>query len=106
MTSDPQRRVADFLDANDLHAPPAYRLLDLASEVGELAADATNSTAYGSTPENLDVNRDELGDTLFCLYALAEELGVDAEAAVDESLAKYESRIDDSGDPGSGVPEK
>lgn len=101
MNGDRQQRVAAFLDAHELHAPPAYRLLDLAAEVGELAADAAKSSEYGANPEALDVKRDELGDALFCVYALAEELDVDADAAFEESLAKYEARIDDTGAPGS-----
>lgn len=96
-----QRQVAAFLHENDLHTPPAYRLLDLTAEVGELAADANASTEYGASPETLAVKRDELGDALFSGLALAVELDVDAEAALDESLAKYETRIDDGGDPGS-----
>ncbi|MFB6250351.1 MAG: MazG nucleotide pyrophosphohydrolase domain-containing protein [Halobellus sp.] len=99
---DSQRRVAAFLDEKDLHAPPAYRLLDLTAEVGELAADATTSSKYGSDPDALSVQRDELGDALFALLALAEELDIDAGAALDESLRKYETRIEDEGLPGSG----
>lgn len=99
-----QETVADFLDAHDLHAPPAYRLLDLTAEVGELAADATASTGYGASPDQFDLSRDELGDALFALLALAEETDTDAAAALAESLAKYERRMrdDPSGAPGSG----
>jgi len=97
-----QRRVADFLEEAELYTHPAYRLLDLTAEVGELAADATKSTAYGDEPASVSVKRDELGDALFALLALAEELDVDAEAALEESLTKYESRIEDDGSPGSG----
>jgi len=96
-----QRRVADFLAAEGLRTHPAYRLLDLTAEVGELAADATASSDYGADPESLAVKRDELGDALFALLALAVELDVDAEAALEESLAKYEGRIEESGAPGS-----
>lgn len=44
---DEQEQVAEFVAIHDLDAPPAYRLLDLASEVGELAKDAAESTGYG-----------------------------------------------------------
>ena len=100
---DAQETVADFLAANDLHADPAYRLLDLTAEVGELAADATASTDYGASPERISLSRDELGDALFALLALAEATDTDAEAALAESLAKYERRMADSpdGSPGS-----
>lgn len=98
---DAQREVAAFLATHDLETDPAYRLLDLAAEVGEMAAAATASTDYGGDPGAIDVPRDELGDALFALLALAEELDVDARAALDESLAKYEDRLDETGDPGS-----
>jgi NTP pyrophosphatase (non-canonical NTP hydrolase) len=98
---DAQETVADFLAEHDLHTDPAYRLLDLTAEVGELAADATASTEYGASPAALDLSRDELGDALFALLALAEETDTDADAALAESLAKYERRIDSEGSPGS-----
>jgi NTP pyrophosphatase (non-canonical NTP hydrolase) len=99
---DAQDRVAEFLDAHDMDAEPAYRILDLASEVGELAKDANESTDYGASPDEVDVSADELGDALFALLSVAESLDVDAEAALDEALAKYEARIEATGDPGSG----
>lgn len=99
---DEQRRVARFVEENDLRCPPAYRLLDLAAEVGELAADANTATGYGRSPEEFDVERDELGDTLFALLALCDELDVDASGALEESLAKYEQRLAESESPGSG----
>lgn len=98
---DAQEDVAAFVAAHDLDAPPAYRLLDLAAEVGELAADATESSAYGADPDALSVREDELGDALFALLALADGLDVDAGDALAVSLAKYEDRITDTGDPGS-----
>jgi NTP pyrophosphatase (non-canonical NTP hydrolase) len=100
-----QRTVAAFLTAHDLHAPPAYRLLDLTAEVGELAADAAKTSAYGAAPEDLSVKEDELGDALFALLALAEELDVDAGAALETSLAKYEARIDATDTAGSDARE-
>lgn len=97
-----QQQVAAFLDEYSLHTDPAYRLLDLTAEVGELAADAAKSSQYGAAPDDLAVNTDELGDALFALLALAEELDVDAGDALAESLAKYENRADASGSVGSG----
>ncbi|MGB9965998.1 MazG nucleotide pyrophosphohydrolase domain-containing protein [Halobacterium hubeiense] len=98
---DEQARVAAFLDDEDLRTPPANRVLDLASEVGELAKNVNETSDYGATG-GADVDRDELGDALFCLLALADELDYDAGAALDEALAKYEARIADSGTAGSG----
>lgn len=98
---DEQARVAAFLDDHDLRAPPANRVLDLASEVGELAKNVNETTDYGATA-SADVDRDELGDALFCLLALADELDYDAGAALDDALEKYDTRIGDTGTAGSG----
>ncbi|ELZ29176.1 nucleotide pyrophosphohydrolase [Halosimplex carlsbadense 2-9-1] len=98
---DAQDRVAAFVDDHDMGADPAYRVLDLAAEVGEIAADAAKSSEYGGAPEELAVSEDELGDALFALLATADALNVDAEAALEESLAKYERRLDESDSAGS-----
>ncbi|ELZ05859.1 MazG nucleotide pyrophosphohydrolase [Natrialba aegyptia DSM 13077] len=37
-----QDRVAAFIDRHDLETPPAFRLLDLTSEVGELGREDDN----------------------------------------------------------------
>lgn len=99
---DEQERVAAFLAGHDLEADPAYRLLDLAAEVGELAGDAAKSAEYGAEPDSVTVSGDELGDALFSLLAVAEAFDVDAAAALEASLAKYERRTSATGDPGSG----
>ncbi|MFC7077517.1 MazG-like family protein [Haloarcula halophila] len=99
---DEQDRVAAFVDDHDLSAPPAYRLLDLASELGEVAKELNESTAYGSDPGRATAAEDELGDTLFALLALCSELDVDAGEALETALAKYESRLDDAETPASG----
>jgi NTP pyrophosphatase (non-canonical NTP hydrolase) len=98
-----QRQVAQFLDENEMRAPPVYRLLDLAAEVGEVAADAAKSSEYGDAPESLAIPEDELGDALFALLALAEESDIDAGEALAMSLSKYDERITDTGDAGSGT---
>lgn len=99
---DEQERVASFVAAHDLECPPAYRLLDLTAEVGELAADANAATEYGAEPSSFGVERDELGDALFALLALSDALDIDAGEALEESLAKYERRLDRTGSADSG----
>lgn len=98
---DAQRRVARFADEQELDGTVPYRALDLAAETGEIAAELTDSTAYGTEPANADVARDELGDALFSLLLLCESLDVDAEAVLEESLAKYRRRIRETGSPDS-----
>ena len=97
-----QDRVAEFVDTHSLRAPPAFRLLDLVSEVGELAKAAAESTDYGDRPDAIDVPEDEIGDALFALLALADGLGVDAGEALETTLAKYERRLEETGEPASG----
>lgn len=96
-----QDRVAEFVDAHSLRAPPAFRLLDLVSEVGELAKAAAESTDYGDRPGAIDVPDDEIGDASFALLALAESLDVDAGEALEKAISKYEQRLEEGEDPSS-----
>ncbi|ELY79474.1 MazG-like family protein [Natrinema gari] len=97
-----QRKVADFVAEYDLETPPEFRLLDLVSEVGELAKDANTTTDYGESPADLEIAADELGDALFALLALADALEIDASAALEEAIEKYDRRLDGNETPGSG----
>jgi NTP pyrophosphatase (non-canonical NTP hydrolase) len=100
--SDVQQRVARFVAAHGLEAAVEYRLLDLISEVGELAKEPLNATAYGCTPFVANAAwADELGDVLFALACLANTTGVDMQAALEAALAKYERRIADGGSAAS-----
>ena len=96
-----QRAVSAFIEEHELKGEPAFRILDLAAEVGEIAADAADSTNYGLEPDALDIETDEIGDALFSLLALAHSLDLDAGDALDESLEKYERRIADTGSASS-----
>ena len=99
---DEQSRVASFVAENELEAPAAYRLLDAVSELGEVSKAVCTSTAYGDVPADVAVPEDELGDALFALLALCVELDVDAGTALETSLSKYENRLTETGDAGSG----
>ena len=99
---DAQQRVATFVENHEMDAPVVYRLLDVVSELGEVAKDATESTDYGAHPEDVDLSADEFGDALFALLALGDAADIDAEQALDGALEKYEGRITDSGSPSSG----
>lgn len=96
-----QRRVTSFIERHSLRAPPEYRLLDLVSEVGELAKDANSSTGYGDSPADLELGEDEIGDVLFALFALAADQGIDADEALATAIEKYETRLDDADTPSS-----
>ena len=63
---------------------------------------STKPVVYGDVPADVAVPEDELGDTLFALLALCVELDVDAGTALETSLSKYEDRLAETGDAGSG----
>jgi NTP pyrophosphatase (non-canonical NTP hydrolase) len=96
-----QRAVSAFIEEHELTGESVFRILDLAAEVGEIAADATDSTEYGAEPDALDVETDEIGDALFSLLAVANSLDIDAGDALDESLEKYERRRTETGSASS-----
>lgn len=97
-----QEKVSEFMEKHELGGTTAFRILDLVSEVGEVAKDATKTSEYGESPDDLEVKKDEIGDVLFSLLAVSNDLDIDAEEALEQAMEKYEERISDRGDPGSG----
>lgn len=98
-----QVRVRAFLERNDLFCGEAVRCLDLVSEVGEAAKEIVKGSDYGKRPYvQTEETAEELGGCLFSLLALCCELHVDAEQALDHALRKYDARLHDRGDAGSG----
>ena len=98
-----QRSVREFVRKYNLACGYQVRYMDLVSEVGEVGKELIKGSGYGkrmyrNTPET----QDELGDCIFSLLALCEELGVDAEAALEGALGKYEKRFAEKADIGSG----
>lgn len=96
-----QEKVKEFVENHEMEATPAFRIIDLVAEVGEIASDAAKSSDYGLKEEELEVKKDELGDAFFSLISLANSLEIDLEDALDHSMEKYEERINQKGDPGS-----
>ena len=79
------------------------RLLDLLSELGELAKETLKSNQYGSRETALTPEwESELADVFFSLICLANDSGVDLDQALDAALEKYGQRIRSGGDAGSG----
>jgi NTP pyrophosphatase (non-canonical NTP hydrolase) len=86
--ADLQKMVAEFIGAKLKPTPAHAWLLDLESEVGELAKEWLKDSDYGRG--NL-----ELGD------GWAEETDVDLEASLRLVLKKYGRRIEQHGHSGS-----
>jgi NTP pyrophosphatase (non-canonical NTP hydrolase) len=98
-----QATVAQFVAAHDLDAPLTARVLDLVSEVGEVAKEVLKDSQYGRedfrrTPEWSS----ELADCFFSLICLANSTGVDLQLGLARALDKYRRRLDRRGDAGSG----
>lgn len=98
-----QQQVAQFVADHGLEAGIESRLLDLTSEVGELAKEALKITRYGRKPffPN-DEWEAELADCFFSLLCVANLTGVDLDEALERALDKYEDRLERRGDAGSG----
>ncbi len=89
-----QEEVAVFMRRYQLDHDPTTHVLDLASEVGELAKELLLTTDYGRKPFQLERGfEDEFGDILYSLLALAEVCGVDAGEALRSALEKYDGRL-------------
>ncbi len=96
-----QQKVAAFARAYGLGTDPQARMLDLASEVGELAKEVLKATGYGTRPLAPTASlEEELGDCLFSLLCVSEALGLDGEKALDQALEKYKARFAEAGDIG------
>ena len=96
-----QQRVKDWMARYGLGTDPQARMLDLSSEVGELAKEVLKSTAYGTRPFTPTASlEEELGDCVFSLLCVSEALGLDGEKALDQALEKYKARFAEAGDIG------
>lgn len=96
-----QQRVKDWMARYGLGTDPQARMLDLSSEVGELAKEVLKATGYGTRPLAPTASlEEELGDCVFSLLCVSEALGLDGEKALDQALEKYRARFAEAGDIG------
>ena len=100
-----QEKVENFNQNKTAHKKPmplSARLLDIQSELGELAKEYLSATKYGT--ENFIANEDfklEFGDTLYSLLSLAVETNINAEDCLDKVLKKYAERLNNKNNMGS-----
>ena len=100
---DAQQQVAAFIQGQGLSLSPEVRMLDVASEIGELAKEVLKGTGYGAAPWAAPVAlQEEMGDCLFSLLALCSALELDAGEALSAALRKYARRAAQKGSIGSG----
>lgn len=89
-----QEKVKNFCQKYNLQSSPEHQILDLVSEIGEVAKELLKMTNYGRKPlEYCDEIKTELGDALYSLITIANSFDVDLEEALKIVLEKYKKRL-------------
>jgi len=95
--------IKKFTDDKKINSPVEVRIIDLASEVGELSKEVLKGTKYGRNEfEKTEEWDSEVGDVLFSLICIANETETNLEDCLKHVIDKYEKRFADKGDLGSG----
>lgn len=101
-----QQKVTNFNNSKGVHTKPMpvyARLLDISSELGELAKEYLKNSKYGTTEFALTEDfKEEYGDILYALLSLATEVNIDANECLNIALKKYKARIEKNKSMGSG----
>jgi NTP pyrophosphatase (non-canonical NTP hydrolase) len=97
-----QDKVKEFCERHNLICPLEFRFLDLVSELGEFAKEIIRATNYGKKEFKFRQEiKNEIGDLLFSLIVLANQLNLDLEQALNLVLEKYGKRIKEKRSPSS-----
>ena len=98
-----QEKVNEMVKKYDLDTSVEIRYIDLVSEIGELGKEILKGNDYGkkefSKTDNLE---SEMGDVLFSLICIANELNMDLKVALDGVIEKYNFRFAEKGNISSG----
>lgn len=92
-----QNKVQNFNNARNAHLKPMpvyARILDIESEMGELAKEYLKNSDYGTG--SFKLSNDfimEFGDVMYSMLSLAQELNINAEEALDKVIEKYNNRL-------------
>ena len=101
-----QHKVKEFNESKTCHREPMpvyARLLDIESEIGELAKEYLKNSKYGTKDfEMTDDFKEEFGDVLYAILALSNEINISAEECLDVSLNKMKKRMEKNNSFGSG----
>lgn len=101
-----QQKVKEFVEKYNLDTSAESRVLDLVSEVGEVAKEILKNTDYGKKAFELDQSQNEnlkyeIGDVFYSLIVLANKFNFDLDELLELVLKKYEDRFDRKGSVGS-----
>lgn len=101
-----QNKVKKFNDNKKCHIelmPTSARLLDIQSELGELAKEYLKGSNYGCSEFQVTASfKEEYGDVLYALLSLACEIGINSEECLDVVLQKLNNRMLKNNSFGSG----
>ena len=97
-----EKLVKDF---NEKYMKPLshdIRMLDIQSEIGELAKEVVKSEDYGKADFKITEDlKMELGDAIYSLLSFAIENGIDPKEVLKSAIEKYENRMIKKGHIGS-----
>ena len=97
-----EKLVKDFNEKYMRKLPANIRMLDITSEVGELAKEVIKCQDYGETEFKTSPDlKMELGDCLYSLISFAFECDIDPADALSEAIEKYQKRFTKKGHIGS-----
>ena len=78
--------------------PTFARILNIQSEMGELAKSYLKNSKYGTKDFTLnDEFKEEFGDVLYTILSLANELNLDCNTCLDFTLNKLKTRMENNG---------
>ncbi|MCL2576110.1 MAG: hypothetical protein FWE33_06725 [Defluviitaleaceae bacterium] len=100
--SDIQKYTAEVAEKWGLNTDAITRYADLVSEIGELGAELVKGTSYGTKPIEANDNLAmEMGDVIFVLALLANELDLNMKECFAKTMQKCEERMKQKGHIGS-----
>lgn len=79
----------------NLHTAPEWSLLDIEAQLGELTRTLLKQTHFGRDSALLpaELAHEKIGDLMFAISYFALIHGVDPEAALHDSLARFEAKL-------------
>lgn len=90
-----QEKVKEFCEKNNMEHEIEYRVLDLVSEIGEVAKEILKMTDYGKkSMEFREEIKLELGDAFYSLITIANYFNINLEEALNLVLEKYKKRLE------------
>lgn len=89
-----QKQIMKFCKENDMDSSIEYKIIDILSELGEVAKEVLKMSNYGKDPIKYRKKlKDELGDVLYSLITIANTFDIDLEESLFQAIDKYKKRL-------------